>query len=58
MKGCVIKCSKSDFQLIVTVISFVLIFQYFFPKELKTAMIDVHRSFINKWKEVRKENKK
>lgn len=56
--GLLITEDSNDFQLIVTVISFVLIFQYFFPKELKAAMIDVHRSFINKWKEVRKENKK
>lgn len=56
--GLLITEDSNDFQLIVTVISFVLIFQYFFPKELKTAIIDVHYSLIDRWKKIRKDNKK
>lgn len=49
---------SDDFQLIATTISFILVFQYFFPKEIKDVFIDTQRKFIDEWKKQSKSKKK
>ena len=57
--GLLLTESSDEFQLVATIISFVLIFQYFFPKELKDAFVDAQRKLVNKWNGVHKgKNKK
>lgn len=57
--GLLITENKDDFQLIATIISFALIFQYFFPKNLKDIIINIQNKSINKRKHInKKKNKK
>lgn len=57
--GLLITENKDDFQLIATIISFALIFQYFFPKNLKNTIINIQNKSINKRKHInKKKNKK
>lgn len=56
--GLLLTESSDEFQLVATIVSFVLIFQYFFPKELKDAFVDVQRKLVNKWNGVHKDKDK
>lgn len=56
--GLLLTESSNTFQLVATVISFALIFQYFFPKEMNNTLIDVYRKFINIRKRKGKEKNK
>lgn len=57
--GLLLTESSDEFQLVATIISFILLFQYFFPKELKDTFVDVQRKLVNNWDKVHKgKNKK
>ena len=56
--GLLLTESSNTFQLVATVISFALIFQYFFPKEMKDTFVGLYRKLINKRNRVDKNKKK
>ena len=56
--GLLLTESSDEFQLVATAISFILIFEHFFPKELKEALVDAQRKLIHKRSRVHKEKNK
>lgn len=47
--GLLLTEDSDNFQLIATTISFILVFQYFFPKEFKKTLTDIQVKFVKKW---------
>lgn len=50
--------TPDNFQLLATLISFCLIFQYFIPKDFPHLTVEIHRSFVKKRRQYKNHKKK